>query len=218
MLRKFLAQPTLADVVVPLSFDQLVQRTRILVIDDADNEFPFQFFKSNGYSIDHWRDIEDVAKLETGFYDIIILDIGGVGTRLDPQQEGVAVLTHIKKVNPSQVVIAHSGQSYAPSRIPFFRLADQFVPKPTTSLVWKETLDELIKSTMTASHYWRSISAILNASGVDKKTLARVESEIAKSIRSKDHDLGTRLKALLGVADNVSQIVAIATKLVAIVS
>ncbi|MGB3087490.1 MAG: hypothetical protein WBC53_07175, partial [Phycisphaerae bacterium] len=92
--------------------------TRIVVIDDEKEAFPLDVLASQGYAIDHWGDVKDLQKLETGFYDIIILDIGGVGQELDADNEGLGVLRHIKKVNPSQIVGLHRSAADPCRRIP----------------------------------------------------------------------------------------------------
>lgn len=76
---------------------ELVKRTRIVVIDDERTTFPFDVLQEQGYSIDHWPDVKDISKLESGFYDIIILDIGGIGRELDETNEGISILKHLKK-------------------------------------------------------------------------------------------------------------------------
>jgi DNA-binding NtrC family response regulator len=172
------------EVARPVPFDELQKRTRIVVIDDKEDEFPFHVLKKQGYAIDYWPDVTDVEKLERGFYDIIILDIGGVGAELDSDNEGVGILRHIKTVNPAQIVVAYSGQSHESRRIPFFKLADQYVPKPTNAITWKETLDDLIRTKVTVDYYWDSLRALLQAQGVDQKRLDRLEKGLIAASKS----------------------------------
>lgn len=182
-----------------------LKRTRIVVIDDVASEFPFDILRGFGYSIDHWKDVEDLQKLETGFYDIIILDIGGIGQYLDPQKEGLAVLERIKKVNPAQVVVANSGQSYDPDKIPFFRLADQFVPKPATAMLWKDTLDDLLRNKLTPDYYWNSIRTMLHDQGVSERAILKLESKLLKG-QVKPTDYPTFIRNTLGHIDNIATV------------
>src|SRR4051812_24673282 len=82
------------DVAQRLPLSDLIRRTRILVIDDVETEFPFKILRDQGYAIDYWSDVRDLAALERGDYDIIVLDIGGIGKELDSVNEGAGVLKH----------------------------------------------------------------------------------------------------------------------------
>jgi len=207
------SRKTIHDINPRLAFDELMKRTRVLVIDDQSNEFPFEFLKKQGYSVDHWHDVQDLAKLESGFFDIIVLDIGGVGAELDADKEGVAVLTHVKRVNPSQVIVAYSGQAHRSAQIPFFKLADQYVPKPATAIMWKETIDELIKNTMSTGHYWGGLRQLLEQDGVARVKIEKLERELIRAIRKKAPDVQDRIKRILGPTENIVSIISIVAKI-----
>lgn len=201
--------------IIDLPHTELVKRTRILVIDDEETAFPFEILRNEGYCIDHWPDINNLSKLEQGFYDIVILDIGGVGQKLDEDKEGIAVLEHIKKVNPSQIVIAYSGQSYKSSKIPFFNLADQFVSKPTPALKWKEILDNIISTHISVSHYWESIKLLLTKEGANERQIKKLEKIIVKVKDGKDVDIHKYIKEKIGI-QNINTIVGLVVKLIAL--
>ena len=61
-----------------LSPEQIRQRARVLAIDDCEFYY-LTLFEKDGYAIEKWNDIDDLQKLEKGYYDIILLDIHGVG-------------------------------------------------------------------------------------------------------------------------------------------
>ncbi len=196
----------------------MIRRVRILVIDDVDTEFPFDILKREGYAIDYWRDVEDLQKLESGFYDIIVLDIGGVGTELDSEQEGVGVLKHLKTANPAQIVVAYSGQSHKTDRIPFFRLADQYVPKPTNAMTWKETLDDLIQSKVTVQHYWSALRALLEKNGWSDSRIRKIEKSIFLASKRAEPDRTELLKKSLGTADNILAVTSIVRKIMSLLA
>jgi len=199
---------------LPLS--GLIQRTRIVVIDDKSDEFPFEILRNQGYSIDYWEDVQDLPKLETGFYDIIILDIGGVGQALDKDNEGVAVLKHLKRINPAQIVIAYSGQSYEPAQIPFFKLADQFVPKPTSAITWKEILDELMTSKLTVDYLWDGIERLLGQAGVSQERQRKVERELVKAIETNDSTWHKKISKRLGTFEGIATLLTLAGKIISL--
>ena len=59
------------------SHEDIVRRSRVLVIDDGD--FPYlRLFKRDNYNIDQWLEVTELAALETGEFDVILLDLMGV--------------------------------------------------------------------------------------------------------------------------------------------
>lgn len=196
------------------SLTELVQRTRILVIDDVESEFPFEILRKQGYSLDYWSDVEDLCKLEAGFYDIIILDIGGVATDLDSENEGAAILTHLKHVNPAQVVVAHSGQSHDSVRIPFFSAADQYVPKPVTALEWKEILDDLIATKLTVEYFWKAMESMMTVQGCSKRQIRKVETTLKKAALDGNIDASEKLRTIIGTVDNLATLTSLGLKIV----
>ena len=195
---------------------ELVQRTRIVVIDDDISGFPLEVLQKQGYSIDHWPDVKDLQKLESGFYDIIILDIVGVGQELDEEMEGAAVLKHLKEINPFQVVVAYSAQSHEPERISFFQLSDQFVPKTTSAINWKEIIDDLMTSKLTVGHFWSALESLLKTKGVSSKQIEKVEKKLISASKSKTIDLSQALPKILGPLDNIGTIIVIAAKIISL--
>lgn len=199
-----------------LPAEELVQRTRIVVIDDDISGFPLEVLQRQGYSIDHWPDVEDLQKLESGFYDIIILDIVGVGQELDEEMEGAAVLKHLKEINPFQVVVAYSAQSHEPERISFFQLSDQFVPKTTSAINWKEIIDDLMTSKLTVGHFWSALESLLKTKGVSSKQIKKVEKKLISASKNKTIDLSQALPKILGPLDNIGTIIVIAAKIISL--
>jgi CheY-like chemotaxis protein len=97
------------------------KRARLLVIDDQ--EFAYErLFERDGYNLTKWKDIENLEPLENGEYDVILLDIQGVGKQYSEEQ-GLGILRHIRKSNPTQIVIAYSGDDYKLD----INLADQYI-------------------------------------------------------------------------------------------
>ena len=68
-----------------ISYDEMKKRSRLLVIDDGP--FPYaSLFHRDGYTIERWDVDTDMPKLESGYYDLILLDIQGVGKEYSTQQ------------------------------------------------------------------------------------------------------------------------------------
>lgn len=201
-----------------ISLEQLINRTRIVVIDDNEAEFPFKIIRSYGYAVDYWNDVNDLRRLESGFYDIIILDIGGIGRSLDEENEGVAVLRHIKQFNPLQIVIAYSGQSHDTRRIPFFQLADQYVPKPTNAITWKETLDDLLKTSLAPDQQWKRLTVRLRSQGIAERQIRKLEKAIVDGAKNPTRDRQKIAGEILGAVNNIATIASVTVKIIDLLS
>ena len=193
-----------------------IKRIRIVVIDDEKTTFPFSVLEEEGYSIDYWPDVKNLNKLEEGFYDIIILDIGGIGIELDEENEGIAVLKHLKKRNPAQIIVAYSGQSYESTKIPFFQLADQYVPKPTSAIIWKEILDDIIETKITISHYWNIMKQTLKETGVSNKSIKKIEANLIKAAKDERVNICGAIQNITGQLDNIATITTLCAKIIAL--
>src|SRR5690242_17650434 len=104
------------------------KHARVLVIDDQ--AFPAQrSFTRDGYHFDRWPAIKNLSQLTDGDWDLILLDIQGVGLTESPELQGLGILRHIKKTNPAQAVIVYSAQPQRVSSSEFLLLADAVLDK-----------------------------------------------------------------------------------------
>ena len=177
---------SLASLAKPISLPELRKRTKIVVIDDDKDAFPIKALQDEGYTIEYWPEVTSIDRLERGDFDIIVLDIAGVAQKFSPEEDGLAVLQHIKRHNPIQVIVAFSGQSFDLSKQAFFKLADDTMPKPVNMLKCKEVLDELIESKMTVSHLWETIVALMQSEGVPEKKINKLQTQIAKAVQASE--------------------------------
>ena len=122
---------------------EIVRRSRILVVDDDD--FPYGvLFEGDGYTIRQWTDVESLTELENGTFDIILLDLRGVG-RQQSASEGLGLLEHIRATSPAQIVIAYSNSEFSLDDQPFFRNADAVLHKSRSDYAaFKRTVDRLL--------------------------------------------------------------------------
>ena len=166
------------------SLDQIVGRARILVVDDQ--EFPYEvLFRDAGYNITKWDNINSLGDLETGRYDIILLDLQGIGRDLSKDQ-GLGVLRHIKKTRPSQVVVAYSNSDWGVQYQPFFELADRVLPKSADYVDFKREVDDLLLEHFSVGFHVSRLSRKLADAGVEGFWAKRaVESAIKNRDPSK---------------------------------
>jgi hypothetical protein len=134
------------------SRDEITKRAKLLVIDDS--EFPLiKSFRKDGYNVTKWNDVKDLGQLETDSYDVILLDLEGVGRALSPDQ-GFGILKHIRETNPTQLVIAYSNQEWSLEYQHFFDEADAALPKTKTDYYeFKRTVDRLLDQRFSLDYY-----------------------------------------------------------------
>jgi CheY-like chemotaxis protein len=156
---------------IPLK--EIIGRVRILVIDDQ--EFPYvKLFKRDGYNVDKWRDVGKLAQIEEGDYDLILLDLQGVGTAISISEQGLGVLRHIKKVRPTQLVIAYSNAEFPLQYQPFFELADGVMQKSADYLDFKRKVNELLQAHFSVGFQIRKIEREFSQAGLSPEKGARL--------------------------------------------
>jgi DNA-binding NtrC family response regulator len=73
------------------------KKLRVLFIDDEELEITHAL-KSEGYDIEHWRDVDNLDGLCDGRYHVIFLDVRGIGGKYGGN--GLNVLKYIATHNP----------------------------------------------------------------------------------------------------------------------
>lgn len=147
-----------------VDIEELKKRLRIVVIDDEDS-FPVKLFQEAGYSIDKWDSVENYSKLESGFYDIIVLDITGIAKHIS-ENDGLGVLEDLKRYNPTQIIIAFSQHSFDLSKAKFWQMADDHIAKPSDFLKIKRVINNLIETKFTSHRYLNSIEELIEHSNL----------------------------------------------------
>jgi CheY-like chemotaxis protein len=132
--------------------DEIVRRARILVIDDG--EFAYMpLFEKDGYTIEQWSDVTDLGALEGEDFDLILLDLKGVGVA-QSSDEGFGILKHIRETSPAQIVIAYSNSDLSLAYQPFFHDADAVLHKSQTDYVeFKRTVNQLLDQRFSMGFY-----------------------------------------------------------------
>lgn len=166
-----------------LEFEELKKRARIVVIDD-ENSFPIALFKGEGYAIDKWSKVTDYNKLQSGYYDIIVLDIKGVALHIS-EEDGLGVLQGIKNHNPAQIIIAYSQHSFDLSKAKFWELADETIAKPSDFLKMKNTIDNLILTQFRPDRYINMMHDILRKQQYSEREMKKIDSSLVKIVKSK---------------------------------
>jgi hypothetical protein len=152
---------TFSELKIKYTSVDLKRNIKIIVVDD-DDIFPVNGFNEFGYKIDRWEKLDErkLKRLKDGEFDIIILDIIGIAKDIS-ENDGLGVLKDIKANNPSQVIVAYSGQSFDIMKNSFWDLADEKLGKPTPFIGTQEIIDNLIERTFTVQYHQNKIEKIL---------------------------------------------------------
>jgi DNA-binding response OmpR family regulator len=202
-----------------LPMTELRKRAKVVVIDDEADSFPTRSLQADGYTIEWWSNIDarGLQRLEAGDFDIVILDIQGIaGPGLSDTGDGQGILRRIKSVNPKQVVVAFSGQSYSLDSTQFWRLADDALRKPVTIIQCKELLDRLIQDHISVAGYWANITGLLNRAQVTPKAAANLEDAIVRAAKEGRTITLEDVRDAVGTIDSIQTIFVWARRLIAL--
>lgn len=141
-----------------LPVSEIRKRARLLIIDDEEF-FYLDLFRKDGYNIEKWNDVKDLPKIESGYYDIILLDIQGIGKKLS-QDQGMGILRHIKKACPAQIVVAYSNADFSLKYKEFFDLANKVLAKQADYVDFKRAVDELLGNRFSMGFYVESVAKL----------------------------------------------------------
>lgn len=174
-----------------LGMDEIRKRARILVIDDSDFGY-LPLFEKEGYTIEKWNDVDDLNKLESGYYDILLLDIQGVG-REQSKEQGFGILKHLRGTSPAQIIITYSNAKYSMDTKyqEFFQMADATLAKSEDYVNFKSTVDDLLRDRFTLNFYLGRITTLAEPQIADNGKTRKVAE---KAILSKSE---TTLKEYL---------------------
>jgi CheY-like chemotaxis protein len=150
----------------PPTLEEVRKNAHILVIDDQ--VFPAQStFTRDGYHIERWSTIKNLSQLTDDHYDLILLDLHGVGLRESPDSQGIGILEHIKSTNPTQIVIAYSAQPWSVATGTRLAPADAVLDKGMDYIQFKSQVDELLLRRRSPGYFISVMNAELGDSAAD---------------------------------------------------
>ena len=156
----FERKKTLASVSSSMSRDELLRRSRILVIDDQRPDI-VDDLKQAHFSVDYEPDI-DVSKiglLDKQIYDLILLDFGNVGKAFG-SDEGLDLLRHIKRVNPAVVVLSYTSKALLSNHADFYRISDGVLAKDAGISESLEKIEEGLRKAHSLDNIWTGLLSV----------------------------------------------------------
>ena len=200
-------------------FNKAKFKARIAFIDDE--EVPhIDRLRQDGYSITHYSDIEGIDDFIRKDYQVVVLDIQGVGQNISPESEGWGILKYLKQTCPNLVVIMFTGAEWSITKYKNESdEADDFIGKGLEFLDFKSKLDSGIRKAFSLSFHFEiekknmlkeisntnnidEIRLIIETYGNDKKTIL---DEI-KKISNKTEVLAS-VNNILSITENITNLI-----------
>jgi DNA-binding response OmpR family regulator len=190
----------------PIPREQLIKNSRIVIIDDEEPPLK-QDLMNRGFAVNWCSDINDSLQqqIESGIYDLIILDFAGVGATMG-SEEGLAILRHVRRVSPGVIVLAYTSKSLDSSKADFYRLTDGVLSKDCGIGESQEKIEEAL------------VAKLDYAAGSDQEKLLEKRFIEAHSNSSKKNQLQTFLQNALQDENSQKAALGIMSKLLAMLS
>ena len=156
----FSEKKTIACISQKLPREELIRRSRILIVDDEAPELLSDLQKAH-FAVDHVPDINgsNLDLIDKKLYDLILLDFGGVGSHFG-QDEGLSLLRHIKRVNPATVVLSYTSKSLKPLHADFYRLTDGVLSKDAGIADSTEKIEEALRKAHNIVNVWNGLLSV----------------------------------------------------------
>jgi DNA-binding NarL/FixJ family response regulator len=211
MLR-FFKTKSLSEYNPKLTRQELIRRTRILVIDDEKPKL-IDDLMADGFSVEYDQSGDDTAKIEKNLFDLIILDFGGVGKKYG-QDQGLSLLKHIKRVNPAVFVLAYTSKSLPAEQSEFYRLTNGTLSKDGGIQESFSKIEDSLRQALDVERIWDAVLQLAIANQDDKKDL---HTTLLKCLKKKKFDsLNEKLGEYIGQSIKDTLVGVLVQKLVAL--
>lgn len=165
-------------------------KSRILVIDD-ENFAPLHNLKRHQFKIFHMEDLERIDDVED--YNIILIDIQGVGRGFDNIYQGSHLIRQIKKLYPEKYVIAYTGGASQELTSMASEFSDKYVPKDISIDKWCDVLEDASLIVSNPIHAWKNFRYRLLENGISPFQLTVLEDTYVRSIVSHSSDISNNM-------------------------
>ena len=173
----------------------LRQKLRVLVIDDQDFA-PLKILLNHNFNITTYKDIPSFDLLTD--FQIVMVDLQGVGQHLNPILQGAHVIREIRKHYPDKYIVAYTGGAAQELLAPSIALADRFTQKDTRIEEWIEMLDDVIRDLANPAYVWKRLRPRLLESGLAPIDLAFLEDRYVRCFDSSTTNYEMEMETLIG--------------------
>jgi len=141
-------------------------------------------------------------KLEQGFFDLILLDMKGVGKGMAKDQ-GLGLLRHIKSANSTQIIIAYSGATFSLKDKVFFDLADSTLAKTADYVDFKREVDECLRRRFSIEYHLARLEDLAAARGADRSAIRKAAQ---KALDKRDSSVLEKSMGKMGLGEDAINI------------
>jgi len=199
-------------------FEKLKFKARIALIDD-DEISHVRRLQKDGYNIVDLSDITEIDDFIRKKYDVVVLDIQGVGKDLSQNSEGWGILKYLKTECPHLVVIMFTGADWSVTKYKHLvDMADDFIGKDLEFLDFKSKLDSGIRKAFSPKFHLeverkRIIKEISNADTFDRissivNTYGRNKKRALKEVRkvTNKEEIIQSVSSYLAIIDSITSL------------
>ncbi|MEX1230078.1 MAG: hypothetical protein WEB58_07550 [Planctomycetaceae bacterium] len=167
-----------------LSRDELLRRSRILIVDDEEPAL-INDLKAAHFAVDYVPDIDNsnLQLVEGAIYDLILLDFSNVGKQFG-DDEGLDLLRHIKRVNPATIILSYTSKALTTDHADFYRQSDGVLSKDAGIQQSMERIEEALQKAHSIDNIWNGLLAVNNIRPDSDEDL-RLQDLFVRSLTSK---------------------------------
>lgn len=195
----FFEKKQISSLVTKLPREELLRRSRILIIDDEQPDI-ITDLKGARFSVDYVPDVDatNMDVIERQLYDLVLLDFGRVGTHFGAD-EGLSLLRHIKRVNPAIVVLTYTSKALKTEHADFYRLADATLAKDAGIQESLQKIEEGLRKAHSLPNVWASLLAVCDIKPGSKED-ADLQDLLVRGLnkKAKMDQLKEKVIAMLG--------------------
>lgn len=157
----------------PEELEKIKFKARIAFVDDEEISH-IKRLQTDGYNITHYGDIDNIDDFVRKKYNVVVLDIQGIGKNIASKSEGWGILKYLKKNHPHIVVIMFTGAEWSITKYKDEAAqADDFIGKDLEFLDFKAKLDDGIKKAFSINYHYeverkKMMSEITNTKTIDE--------------------------------------------------
>jgi len=181
---RLFSKKSIHDVKLTLPREEILRRSRILIVDDEKPEI-INDLKKARFSVDYESDItkDNMNIVDQSTYDLILLDFGNVGKSFGAD-EGLSLLRYIKRVNPAIVVLTYTSKALSTTHADFYRHADGVLAKDAGIAESLEKIEEGLKKAHSIENVWLGLITLAGiVPGSDED--ARFQDLLVRGFHSK---------------------------------
>lgn len=194
------------------SITTLRKKVKILMIDDEVYDI-VELLNKRGYSIFYKNDVTYTIEVEP--FDIVIVDIKGVGKNFGSPLQGLGYAKEVKKDYPHKIVLCYSGSTADPSFSEQLFYIDGFIKKDADIDSWVAKLDGFIKEYSDINYHWDIIKKQLKEHKFDIKKINEIEIIYRRSFENDDFD---ELKnTIMGIIDDAGMCLGVLNSLITLI-